>query len=190
MLYARKNLHVHICQRPRPNRRLYWEHGPMFGHCLDLFSSWTSLPNRSPHYAAWQGMIVWGQFCVGTQGWSHHELVSETMICFHYVSPRFFKSVHFSQPLGDCLKWGGPPKLWCPAMYKMSNFVVQFFSGTVNMLMYKLSIFLAVLFYLNKQVCVFEVFRLADSAEILMSFIILWFRASARTGRCSSLGGY
>ena len=58
-------------------------------------------------------------------------------------------------------------------MYKMSNFVVQFFSGTVNMLMYKLSIFLAVLFYLNKQVCVFEVFRLADSAEILMSFIIL-----------------
>ena len=41
------------------------------------------------------------------------------------------------------------------------------------MSMYKLSIFLAVLFYLNKQVCVFEVFRLADSAEILMSFIIL-----------------
>ena len=54
-------------------------------------------------------------------------------------------------------------------MHKMSNFV--FFSGTVNMS--KLSIFLAVLFYLNKQVCVFEVFRLADSAEILMSFIIL-----------------
>ena len=39
------------------------------------------------------------------------------------VSLRFFKSVHFSQPLGDCLKWGGPPKLWCPAMHKMSNFV-------------------------------------------------------------------
>ena len=69
-----------------------------------------------------EGSSAWELKFGVTMSWSLRQSFASTM-----VSPRFFKSVHFIQPLGDCLKWGGPPKLWCPAMHKMSNFVVQFF---------------------------------------------------------------